>query len=83
MGDIVFSCSNEGVRTSIFCSMTSENNSWSIVRPPLVIIDSPKLESKLAQPVSILGSTAFSPQGLEGNAFESKNKYKYNIYKHK
>lgn len=65
IGDIEpSSISNNGV---VFCSIILENNSFSTVRFPLVTIGSPKLESKLAQPVSSLGSKALSPQGLEGD----------------
>lgn len=65
IGDIEPSSgSNNGV---VFCSIISGNNSFSTVGFPLITIGSPKLESKLAQPVSSLGSTAFSPQGLEGD----------------
>lgn len=68
--------SNGGVIFSIFCTLTSENNSWLMVASPLVTIGSSKLESKVAQPVSSLGigSMTFSPQGLEGNALETKQK---------
>lgn len=67
--------SNGGVIFSIFCTVISENNSWLTVVSPLVTIGSSKIESKVAQPVSSLGiGSIFSPQGLEGNALETKQK---------
>jgi len=59
----------------VLCSITSGNNSLSITVLPLATNGSPKLESKLAQPVSNLGvgSVTFSPQGLEEKALETKN----------
>jgi len=55
--------------------MTSGNNSISITGSPLDTNGSPKLESKLAQPVSNLGvgSVTFSPQGLEEKSLETKH----------
>lgn len=72
---VVFSGNiNGGVISWVLCSRTSENNSWSITGSPLATNGSPKLESKLAQPVSNLGvgSVTFSPQGLEEKALETK-----------
>lgn len=67
---------NGGAISWVLGSITPGNSSWSMTGSPLATNGSPKLESKLAQPVSNLGvgsSVTFSPQGLEEKALETKH----------